>query len=720
MADRPEDDAKSKETSPPPTDNADLQTPINFHELHTPSFTSSSIFSLSNFTLTLEATDRRAASDTAPPTPTMDPVRYTRFDFEPCTPFPNYQRNFPNVHDNRQPETPEKSRTIRGIGITRAIEAGKRLKRFVGTAEPVPFVTPPAMPKVLEQEFVVGMKEYGLDHRVQSMGLDVLSQAASMQERLPEIRKEHEGPVKATWTSTQSGQQASGSSPPRMTSQGPAANSMSSNGSQPVRASYDTPSLAAFKKQMDAFEEKHVPAYSNANPNVSSDDIEASGSRHAYNYNTRSESLSSHKGISRIKPLFPSPRAGAQSWDESKSISQQHMVPCQPTPAASSSRDSACFENLFRQPPTSSVPYIVVPSPSPTKLALSQKHLIPQAADELFRPDVKDIHSDNKKATGLPTLPASSSALWEVDFPGYTPALLTILLTWSHAMQSFYRRLPDPKTFPIHAAFPRRITPPAYNRLISVGFYDTSFIPHKEIRFLGPGDMAEIGYAEVDVFRSKEEVVTFNAQAQEHPLKSQAMKRRLGTESKHGERKRTLGVYWDQIHLADSGEGRWAYVLIKEHAISEEETAPHVMLAWHLSAVTDTSTRLHTVFPDNHEPILSKPPATPAPPEQPLRGLASLQNLISPSRGQEHLHREICSVSSSAGSTEVEESSILPQEGAQTLKRTVVKLEKAGSIPLIEGYRVDLKEFRGWLDAVSKGEGKVIVWRESPPLTSLA
>jgi hypothetical protein len=183
----------------------------------------------------------------------MDPIRYTRVDFEPCTPLPNYQRNFPNIHDNHQPETPEKSRTIRGIGITRAIEAGKRLKRFVGTAEPVPFVTPPAMPKVLEQEFVVGMKEYGLDHRVQSMGLNVLSQAASMQERLPEIREEHEGPVKATWASPQSGQQASGSSTPRMTSQGPAANSMSSNGSQPVRASYDTPSLAAIKKQMDAF-----------------------------------------------------------------------------------------------------------------------------------------------------------------------------------------------------------------------------------------------------------------------------------------------------------------------------------------------------------------------------------------------------------------------------------------------------------------------------------
>jgi hypothetical protein len=57
---------------------------------------------------------------------------------------------------------------------------------------------------------------------------------------------------------------------------------------------------------------------------------------------------------------------------------------------------------------------------------------------------------------------------------------------------------------------------------------------------------------------------------------------------------------------------------------------------------------------------------------------------------------------------QVDLSSIVPQEGAHTFKRTVFKLEKAGSIPLVEGYRVDLEEFKGWLDAVGRGEGKVI------------
>ncbi|KAL1801457.1 hypothetical protein ACET3X_001799 [Alternaria dauci] len=780
MADRPKNDAKRREASPHPVSDANLQTPIHVPDLRTPSSTSSSIFSLSNFTLRSKEADRKAASDITLPSPAMDPVRYTRSDFEPWTPSPSYQKKLPNVHIKRQPETSEKSRSTRGIGIARAIEVRKRLQRVMGVTEPVPFVTPPAMPEDLEQEFVSGMKEYGLDNRMHNMKLDVLSQAASMQERLPEIKEEHESPVRDTWTFTQSGQEVTpcnplvelsaldspsskdskkpigdgtddpqppalgqssrmsgtefeapmsepmpgfykvGSSPLRMTSPSPAVNPISSDGFRPVHASYDTPSFAAFRKQMEAFEEQHMPAYSNAVPNMGSEDIQTSHLRHAHNYITRSDSVSSFRSVSRIKPLFPSPRVGTQSWDESKGVSQQHVSEVQPNTAPMSSQDNTFFENLFCQPPASSVPRIAVQAPSPTKLPSSKKRFTPQVTDELLGSAAKDTRPDNKKATGLPTLPASSSASWEVEFPGYTPALLTILLTWSHAMQSFYRRLLDSRTFPIHAAFPHSITPPVYNRVISVGFYDTSVVPHEEIRFLGPGDKAEIGYAEVDVFRSREEVAAFEAQEQEHFSKARAMKRKLGLGSRFGEQKGKMSVYQDQMHLANSGEGRWAYVLIRGHATSDEEVAPHVMLAWHLSAVTDTSTCLYTVFPDNHEPVLRKPPATSAPPKQPLRRLASLQNLVSPSRGQRHLHREIRSASCSAGSMEVEESSILPQEGAQTLKRTVVKLEKADSVPLIEGYRVDLEKFTGWLNAVGRGEGKVIVWRETSPATSLA
>jgi hypothetical protein len=166
------------------------------------------------------------------------------------------------------------------------------------------------------------------------------------------------------------------------------------------------------------------------------------------------------------------------------------------------------------------------------------------------------------------------------------------------------------------------------------------------------------------------------------------------------------------MHLAMGGEGRWAYILIKAHATPQEEVAPNVMLAWHISAITDTSTCLHTVFPDKDEPILSHPPALTTPPKQSPKRFASLQNLMIPTHGQKHLHREIRSASSSLELPQMDVSSILPQQGAQTLKRTVVKLDKAGNIPLIEGYRVDVKEFWGWLDAVGRGEGKIIVWRE--------
>jgi hypothetical protein len=166
------------------------------------------------------------------------------------------------------------------------------------------------------------------------------------------------------------------------------------------------------------------------------------------------------------------------------------------------------------------------------------------------------------------------------------------------------------------------------------------------------------------------------------------------------------------MYLAMGGEGRWAYILIKAHATPQEEVAPNVMLAWHISAITDTSTCLHTVFPDKDEPILSHPPALTTPPKQSPKRFASLQNLMIPTHGQKHLHREIRSASSSLELPQMDVSSILPQQGAQTLKRTVVKLDKAGNVPLIEGYRVDVKEFWGWLDAVGRGEGEVIVWRE--------
>jgi hypothetical protein len=771
MADRPKDDAKGKETIPRLTSTTEIQSPIDLPELNTPNAAlSSSKFSLRNSTSRWTATDQKDASKTSPSLHNTTPSQYRMSDLEPWT-------LSPNIRDQQKHEPSGKpSKTTRTVGIARAIEAGKRLQRVMGVAEPVPFVTPPAVPENLEQEFVAGMKEYGLENKMHNMALDVLSQVAGMQERLPEIEEENESPVKAAWTPPKSdqeegasddpldcladvqstpskgpkkpvgngiddqqppalapssrmshvelettmndsmlslhkaGQQAFASSPPHMTSQGPEAVTMPYDGFRPMNASYHAPSFAAFKKEMDAYSEQHMPAHSQGSQ-MGKGGISISKSKQKANHGIISGSSSGYGPMSSSasKPLFPSPRIGPMSWSEGKGASHQPVAPAQLTPAATSSPREAFFDNLFRQPPTTSAPGIAVQGPSPTKLPSSNKRRAPQAADELFGPALKGTRPDIKKATGLPTLPESSPVFQ--NFPGYTLALLTILLTWSHTMQSLYRRLPNPKTFPIHAAFPHRVTPPAYNHLISVGFYDTSVIPHKEIRFLGPGDAAEIGYAEVDVFRSKEEIAASEAQDQES-CKIAAMKRKLGLLPGYGEPKDKVNIYQDQLHLANSGEGRWAYIVIKGHATSPEDDAPpHVMLAWHISAVTDTSTCLHTVFPDKDEPVLSHPLTISAPPKESLRRFASLQNLVSPSREQKNLHRGIRSVSSSADLPQ-EESDILPQEGALTLKRTVLKLEKAGSIPLIEGHRVDVKEFKGWLDAVGRGEGKVIIWRE--------
>ncbi|KAI4950122.1 hypothetical protein J4E91_004778 [Alternaria rosae] len=147
-------------------------------------------------------------------------------------------------------------------------------------------------------------------------------------------------------------------------------------------------------------------------------------------------------------------------------------------------------------------------------------------------------------------------------------------------------------------------------------------------------------------------------------------------------------------------------------ASPEDIAPPHIMLAWHISAVTNVSSCLHIVFPKRDAPVPGNQPTTSTSSKQPLKRFASLQNLMSGSRGQKHFHREIRSASSSSELPQVDVSSIEPEEGALTLKRTVAKMEKAGSIPLVEGFRVDVGQFKGWLDAVGRGTGKLIIWRK--------
>jgi hypothetical protein len=296
------------------------------------------------------------------------------------------------------------------------------------------------------------------------------------------------------------------------------------------------------------------------------------------------------------------------------------------------------------------------------------------------------------------------------DFAGNTPALLTILLTWSNTIWTLHNRVPDPKLFSTHPAFPYPITPPIAKKLLSVSFYDTSIEPHRELRFIGPGDVAELSYHEVDVFRShrREE----HQQVPLHTAYAAVGVVNVMQASTHSR-------YTTMAQRARTGEGRWCYVLAKGHAPEDGGTAPHIVLAWHISCVTGTSTGFHTIYPDDSAG--SRTSTAPVPQDtRKHRRRSSMQNLGQlGEQTQPKLQKTLRTASSTAAlprfgsEAAVErEGAEVEQEGGVRLQRTVLKMEKAGRIPLAEGYRVDVDAFRGWMEACGTGDGKVILWRE--------
>lgn len=305
---------------------------------------------------------------------------------------------------------------------------------------------------------------------------------------------------------------------------------------------------------------------------------------------------------------------------------------------------------------------------------------------------------------GLPILPLEAEALWKFKFQGNTYALLTILLSWSQTMWTFHRRLPDPKLLAIHPAFPYPIAPPLTEKLLSISFYDTSFEPHKEIRYLGPGDVAEMSYHEVDIFGDPEN--QDDNQRKTQPRFPMTSIRKTLSKSVPGNLKHKR--YMTMAQRAKTGEGRWCYILLKGQQTADEATPPHLILAWHISAITAKSTCLHTIYPDHVTP-------TPAiQPQSKLKRFSSLQNLGTALRHPARfgLHQPLRSASSSAELPPGDARTEMGQGVGKTLHRTVLKLERAGSVPLIEGFRIDVEAFRGWLEACGKGKGKVIMWRE--------
>jgi hypothetical protein len=435
------------------------------------------------------------------------------------------------------------------------------------------------------------------------------------------------------------------------------------------------------------------------------------GCQLAQTYDQQSESRESGGNVLRSVTaptvLFPSPRVEQdQAWNfiqsGSGSIAAYDFSPCDFAPIGSAKSSTTLPMTFPNKPqPAGAVPHIHVQAPSPKKMLISKKRGAP-SQDQLGLLPARLRALDD--TMGLPVLDANKELTWKSRFPGNTYALLTILLRWSLTSQRLYQQLANSYLFSINTAFPYPVSVPLHNKLVSVAFYDTSVTPHKEIRFIGPGDVAEMSYNEVDVFEYPQAIEVDPLTAKEE-CRLNTMKRVLGIKAPNKDVR-----HMPMHQRAGTGEGRWAYILLQGHhtSLDPNEIAPHVVVAWHISAVTDTSECLHTVFPDGYE---RPSPSVPAP-KPGLKRYASLQNLTAALSQPSRLHHALRSASSSSELPNVEVESLQAQEGAITLKREVVKMEKPGRIPLIEGYRVDVGKCKGWLGAVGKGAGKVVIWRE--------
>jgi hypothetical protein len=654
--------------------------------------------------------------------------------------------------------------------------SSRMLQQVLGLQPPEPYVRPPQMPKDLEQRFVAGLQEYGLGMKMSEGGpLETLSRVASIQKTLPisrslgktileDVKEEKESPVKATsrggaplgltintpmWplglravagrnTALIDNRQrlkthtsgcgnvsqrtdvnpthylsTSHSYDPndtdfdevRITSDtyagfGPSTNLTNSQPSRPGSSSLADTNTNSVRPHTTI---RSVQTLSFARPNHSIDydcigtgyklpkrssslgcltqrrshTAEGQDKRICYDGNTAlSPSKLSQHVRSAPLVLFPSPQVEQrESWDfvqsetgGTTSVGSGHASIGPPHDPGISYPGQ-----LLTKPPLvpTVLPRVNVHEPWPVKLPNSKKRSATSQSNST-PPTAKARSSD--ATTGLPVLAAKDELLWKIKFPGNTYALLTLILPWSLSMHRMHKQLSDPYLFSINSAFPNPIAPPVHQKLISVAFYDTNVTPHKEIRFIGPGDVAKCSYNEVDIF-TYPDVSAIDLKQDQRDCRVAAMRRALGLEVN------------DQ--RAKTGSGRWAYILLQGHH-EPNEIAPYVMVAWHVSAVTNVSKCLHTIYPDVY---MSSNPAP------------QLRNKI-PKRFSS-LQQELRSASSSE-----QLESVVGINGALTLKREVWKMERAGRVPLIEGFRVDVKGWEGWLNAVGMGKGKVVIWKE--------
>ncbi|KAH8730956.1 hypothetical protein GQ44DRAFT_768117 [Phaeosphaeriaceae sp. PMI808] len=711
------------------SNNANLQSPLCLPDLDTPASSSSLTYPLSDLTplaaafdnLALVSLNRPSHSTTTTPIAKMRPPR----DIAP---------------GGLPPKREEKAR---GHGRTEPVDnyqnsfsSSKMLQQVLAIQPPEPFVSPPQMPAKFEQNFIAGLQEYGMDIQMQvSNPLGAFSRAAGMQSMgsmggggsygsvLHDIAEENEHRVAAIAGKADSTGAVEGLRifPPAYHSGHQAV-----AGPSPafVPPATDWPSTSFYN---DAYSDGN--AAMGSFENLAFDPYRISNSNAAF-----AGGQSSRLGRSTVAnvPLF-SPQQNYSNFDAGFLPSQSYSNLNNPSnlpqlvlfPSASIGMNPtwefAHTNSGFT--PTSSSKEVSVHDQfsrqnqkARTASRASGQALLPHmmptskkrgaTSQDQLEPNLPKTRASNS-TTGLPTLADDLERTWTVKFPGNTYALLTVILQWSLTLQRLHRQLPDPYLFSINTAFPYPVNPPIHQKLVSVAFYDALGTPHKEIRYIGPGDGVDISYNEIDVFTYPEDAYVDPEQAK-HDERFETMKRKLGIKGNQSTKDPQNTAMRQR---ATKGEGRWAYIMLQGHRnpVDMNETPPHAVIAWHITATTEASECLYTVYPDHYKPSSLAVPSSIKDP----RRFSSLQNVNTRANGSRRLYQDLRSASSSEVLPKGLAVHIAAPPGALTLKREVLKMQKAGKIPLIEGFKVDVQKFKGWMDAVGKGRGKVVMWRKA-------
>ncbi|KAF3006497.1 hypothetical protein E8E13_004566 [Curvularia kusanoi] len=490
----------------------------------------------------------------------------------------------------------------------RSNRASKTLQQVLGMRGPEPLVAPPVMPDDLIRNFEAVLSMHG--HHTGELNASTQGKSD-----LADIAEEDESPVLASPSEITSMALDKGKQPEVNSSQ----HASRSNTDAPRQTFLDSDSDASVDGASEPMDTETEGEHCDQGDQSSTatainDDLEPNSTDFVLN---RSFILDSNESLSTLfSPASIEPQApdfDIASHELAQTVSSRRR----------SRRSFSDRDMDFEASSSSETPLIRVHEPSTARTSTSKKRTASPSAQSGFgQPQVQRARRDEN--TGLPILSSEEAAKHTEDFPGSTHALLTVLLTWSHTIWSLHQRIPDPTLFSNHPAFPYPITPPVAQALVSVSFYDTSVSPHKELHFLGPSDAAELSYHEIDTFSAPKTTQPLSHRSSSSPPNPLKHSPRPSTTPQSPTHTR----YTSMSHRATTGEGRWCYILAKAHAPRDGSTAPHVLLAWHTSCVTGTSTCLHTISPEepSASPHFSATSTQPHRPSSRLKHVSSLQD----------------------------------------------------------------------------------------------